>query len=686
MKGTIYITLCLLINIGLYANNLEKDPYVKFWKIAEDYLSYGDYTNALPFYLKADSVKSGSAELDYKIGMCYIYSPHHEKALPYLEKAYEEGYRDKEDPEMEKNLFFDAYESQSLFFNLGRAYHWNYKFDQAIRFYVMELDRYEIAYQNPHEKEDEKKVLENFIRQAERARVLIRDTVEFVVKNLGPEINTKYEELAPQISSREDMLIFTAASPTTTSEEKESFGEYMEDIYISYKTDNKWGKPVSIKNVNTKEHDAAIGLSPDGDELLIYRNNNHMTGDIYLSTKKGKTWSIPTKMPEGVNTKYLENSASMTQGGRFLYFTSNRFGGLGGEDIYMCERKLNGQWSEPKNLGSQINTPYDDDAPFITPDGKILYFSSKGHNSMGGFDIFKSTYDESLNTWTKPVNMGFPINTPEHDIFFVWSQDGQRAYFSSHRQDSYGMHDIYMMTLPKIPVYVKFAGLNGTVENSKGKSVRAEVRVLDFETGNLVAICNTSSKGDYKFKLKTDKKYKIQVSSKNTLPYEETMYFPQATQYYDATQDVILQLPKKGLTVTLKNVHFDYNKSTLRPESFSELDNFAAILKEEDKFEVEISGHTDDVGSDEYNLKLSLRRAQIVVDYLVTKGVDKDKIFAVGYGETSPVATNNTEEGRQENRRTDLTLHDDAKEGFAWKRKKKSKAKILLGQEAKEKK
>lgn len=684
MKRTIFIILGLLLNLGLCASSLDKNPYIKVLKKADAYLSYGEYSNALPYYLKADSINPGVAEVDYKIGMCYVYSIHHEQALPYLKKAYDEGFRNTKKPKMEKNMFFDAYESQSLFFNLGRAYHWNYYFDEAIEFYEKELERYETAYQDSHIKE--KGILRKFIRQAENAKVLVKDTVEFIVQNLGPTINTEYEEMAPQVTSDEDILIFTASYPNTTGGKKDAFGDYMEDVYISHKgQDGNWKKPIPIKKVNTGGHDAAIGLSPEGDELLIYRNNKHLTGDIYISTKENKSWSTPQKMPEGINTKYLENSASMVKGGNRIYFTSSRLGGLGGEDIYMCERKLNGEWSLPRNLGANINTPYDDDAPFIAADEKTLYFSSKGHNSMGGFDIFKSTYNDELDIWSTPINMGFPINTPEHDIFFVWSVDGKRAYFSSHRKDSYGLDDIYMMMLPEVDEkLVESVGLIGNVRNSKGKLLKAEVKILDYETGKTLSICNTSTKGDYNFKLNPNKKYKIQVNSKETIPYEEVLYLPEATSYYDARQDVVLQLPKKGLTVTLKNVHFDYNKSTLRTESYPELDKFAEILKNKEKFEVEIAGHTDNIGSDEYNLKLSLERAQVVVDYLISKGVNKKKIFAVGYGETTPVATNQTDKGRQENRRTNLTLHDN-REGKIWKRKKRKEAKILLGKAAKNK-
>jgi len=467
----------------------------------------------------------------------------------------------------------------------------------------------------------------------------------------------------PVISADETVLIFTSRRPGTTGGQiQESTGQYHEDIYLSVKDSaGQWTTPENIgTEINTAGHDASIALSPDGQELFVYKDDN--SGDIYISTLNGNKWSAPKKVLGAINSKYWEPSASISADEKTLFFTSDRPGGYGGRDIYVCNLLPNGQWAAPKNMGPDINTEYDDDAPFIHPDSKTFYFSSEGHKSMGGFDIFVSKYDADKKTWGKPENVGYPINTAGDDIFFVWSADGTRGYFSSIRADSYGDKDLYVVSRPKVSV--SLIVLKGRVfAEETEKAISATITIVDNETNKIVGITNSNSySGKYTVILPPGKNYGISVTANNFLPYSENVDIP-IGEYYELSKDIKLKPLTVGSVAVLKNVFFDSNKSELRKESFGELGRFAELLKENPDLYVEITGHTDNVGDNALNLKLSDERAKSVVKYLVSKGVNASRLYPVGYGEDFPVATNDTDEGKQLNRRTELIITEKVKEG-----------------------
>ncbi len=263
---------------------------------------------------------------------------------------------------------------------------------------------------------------------------------------------------------------------------------------------------------HTDIHDAAVGLSPRGDELFLYRggtNNfaSHIEGDIYMSTLKKNKWTEPVPVTE-INSPAWESHASVDSAEDFLVFTSDREGGMGGSDIYFCRKKLNGHWTTPENIGEFINTPYDEDGPFISPDGTKLYFSSKGHNTMGGFDVFYSEYLKDKGRWSRPENMGYPINTADDDIYFVWSADGERAYFSSEREDTYGGSDIYMLT--RNDQSTPLAELSGKILDKYAKTpVKSEIIVRDLLSNHLIGIFDSDETGNYKLRLKSGRKYNV---------------------------------------------------------------------------------------------------------------------------------------------------------------------------------
>jgi outer membrane protein OmpA-like peptidoglycan-associated protein len=429
---------------------------------------------------------------------------------------------------------------------------------------------------------------------------------------------------------------------------------------MSVKKDNEWTKAEKLGPViNTPSHDGCVGISPDGQEMFIYKVPKGMSkGDLYISSLKGDAWSAPVSMGDNVNSKSWEPSGSITSDEKAFFFTSDREGGFGGTDIYMVKKLPTGQWGLPIHLGPEINTSQDEDSPFIHADGKTLYFSSKGHTSMGGFDIFSIEVDvENGKVKGQPVNIGYPINTADDDIFFVWSADNKRAYFSSFREGGYGEKDLYV--LEREDAHSALVVLKGTIKACDGQlPIAATIVVTDNTTGKPIGVYNSNSKtGKYTVILPPGKNYGIAVEAPNYLFYSKNIDIPKLDHYVEIKDSICLEQFKIGTSIVLRNVFFDVNKATLRQESESELERLTEILKQNPTLKIQISGHTDSDGSDESNMKLSDARAHAVVEYLVMKkGINKDRLTWKGYGETKPVVPNDTPENKQLNRRTEFEI------------------------------
>jgi outer membrane protein OmpA-like peptidoglycan-associated protein len=338
----------------------------------------------------------------------------------------------------------------------------------------------------------------------------------------------------------------------------------------------------------------------------------------------------------------------------------------------MCEKLANGKWSKAVNLGPKINTEYDEESPFILPDGVTLYFASKGHESMGGFDIFTSTLSDD-GLWSTPENIGFPINTTDDDVFYVPTKDEKHAYYASAKEWGYGDLDIYKLSIITAKKIV--AHLKGIIfDELSYKPLEAKLQVSDAKTGDIIASFSSNSEtGDYYVSLPTGKKYNLTVSADKYLSHNEIVDIPDTISNPEINKAIILQklqtiAPKEnkimldnkevevGQRIILNNVFFDFDKFTLRPESAVELDKWVKFLKDNPTLKIEISGHTDNKGTAEYNYTLSDNRAEAVRDYFVENGVNKDRMTWRGYGFDEPIASNSTDEGRQKNRRTEIKI------------------------------
>lgn len=629
---------------SLYAQN-EK----KALKKADEHLGYEEYKQAIPFLKEAISYNANNALSQFLLGKAYFKVYEKKLALKHFEKAYKTN----------KNV------SPELTYYLGQCLHYVLRFDEAIEMYKNALTRY-------REKDPVHRKIRMAIGHCEYGKEAVKNPNDAKIVNLGPPINTKYAEHSPVINADESILVYTTIYPSNEGCRNDPMC-VLEDIYESTKEDGKWSKPKPIEAVNSNTHDATIGLSPDGQRLFIYRDPPR-AGDIFVSELEGNEWQKPASLGDPINTKYWEETVSLTADGKTLFFVSDRPGGQGRSDIYMCEMDENGKWGQPKNLGEKINTIFDERAPFMHPNGVELYFSSRGREEcIGGFDIYRSLLQED-GTWTEPENIGYPINTPDDDIYFVLSADHKTGYYASAKEGGYGDKDIYKIIMPEEkpaevvvedtviapkPVVVNaLTVLKGVVTDAKThKPLEAEVQVIDNDKNQVVAnFKSNSATGRYLVTLPAGRNYGISVERQDYLFKSVNVNIPKAEGFQEIVKDIELDKIEIGKAIILNNIFYDYDKATLRPESKAELDHLYNLMTENPGLKVEIGGHTDADGSDAYNQRLSESRSQSVVDYLVDKGVPKTRMVAKGYGESVPVAPNDTPENKQLNRRTELKI------------------------------
>lgn len=630
------------------------------------------FAMALPLYLKANDFNPNNALLNYKIGVCYIWSNYKWKAKPYIEKAFQ----------LNPNVAPDIH------YYIGRAYHLTMEWQKAIDEYKLYLKTL-----TPDKEKEKMADTQKKINECLNGIELVKNPVRVFIDNVGTAINSPYPDYGPVISADESVMMFTSRRPGMLSDLLDrNDGMPMEDIYISTNMSGTWLPSKNMgKPINSEVHDATVGLSADGQLMLIYLDDNG-DGNIYLCDQKGDFWSKPDKMGSSINTKSHESSASLSADGKTLFFVSNKEEDNVGaanktHDIFMVKKDEKGKWGKPVNIGKTINTEYNEESVFIHPDGKTLYFSSQGHKTMGGFDIFKSVWDETKQKWSEPENIGYPINTPDDDIDFVISASGKHGYYSSFKIEGQGEKDIYLISFlgPEKPPVINTEDfllaslsapvketvmqkveinqpaltiLKGTITDAlNNKPLEAEIELVDNTLNQVIATFKSNSAtGKYLVSLPAGKNYGIAVKKEGYLFHSENFDIPKTAAYQEVVKDVQLKNFTVGNKIILKNVFFDFDKSTLRPESYAELDRLVKLLNDYPNLKIEISGHTDSKGSDDYNLKLSQDRAAVVVNYLISKGIDKGRLKSAGYGETKPIATNDTDDGRQMNRRTEFEI------------------------------
>lgn len=492
------------------------------------------------------------------------------------------------------------------------------------------------------------------IASAEFAKAAISKPVPFKPVNLGPSINTIEEEYFPGLSTDESQLFFTRRDGRL------NIYAQNEDIFVSTRSDDKWLQSKNLGSpVNTKENEGAFSTSPDG-KFLIFTSCSRPGGvgrcDLWYTENVGNKWMEPVNLGKPVNTVEWESQPSLSADGVTLYFVSNRSDGYGGSDIWYSTKTESG-WSKPRNLGPNINTPGDEQFPFIHQDGRTLYFTSGGLPGMGKSDIFYTRLEQGK--WSDPVNLGYPINTHGDEWNFIVNRTGDVAYFASDGiEGGYGGMDIYSMELyesarPRITGYVKGVVFDIDTKEKLG----ADIELYQLASGDKMTTTHSDPKtGTFLLSLPSNDNYAFKAKAEGYLFHSEHFALTSSSLKEPFMLEIGLKKIRQGQTMVMKNAFFDVDKWELKEESRVELNQVAIFLNQNPELKVEIGGHTDNTGNEPHNLVLSKNRAESVYLFLINAGINSGRLSFKGYGSSVPVADNNTEAGRALNRRTELKV------------------------------
>lgn len=574
-----------------------------------------------------------------------------------------------------KVLELDPEYSFDILYKIGQAYHYGYKFDAAINYYSRYQQKIAGSSDAPGREFASADEVERKLYECEQGKIMVEFPENVEITNVGPEINSPHEDYAPVVNQDETMLIFTSRRILDNLNPDVASDNYpYEDIFVSTKIDSVWSAAQNIgQQINTLYHDANVGLSKDGTTLFIYKDANG--GDIFSAERDATgLWSEAKPMRPPINTSYAETTVTLTPDGQTLFFASNREGGYGGLDLWLTTKNNKGEWDEPINLGEEINSPYNEDGPFIGYDGKTLYFSSGGGEGMGGYDIYRVVYDSLSSSWYAPENMGYPINTPDHDIYFVPTKDGKNAYYSSVRDDGYGNSDIYMLKVPEELHHKEQAidpnvNLLVKVNDAEGNLIEATLLLTPLDGSRRLSAFR-KAKGEYRFISGANeiKQYQLIVASKGFVSQQVIILVPgieQKSFTFDKTVTLVNRTdtkPPVGVRNTytgkkLRNIYFDYNKSVVKNEYDDMVQKSVAYLKSNPSAKLLLTGHSDLTGAERYNINLSKNRADNVKKAMVAKGIGASRIQTKGEGYKYPIASNDQEEnGRELNRRVEFKI------------------------------
>ncbi len=544
LSPILLVFFCFITCAGAWAQggtNALVDRADKFFTLAKNYEA------ALPLYQQAVDKGVSDPMVHYRLGVCYTQAPslsEQYRAIPYLESAL----RQKAQTDIPDRVHY----------YLGQMYHKDIKVDEATR-------QLEIYQKSLTAGDKELKEVDRLLEVCKNAQFLIAENKGIVI-NSFKAINSKFTEYNPLITADESMLAYTAV--------REEKGKITEKVYTAQRDSRGvWSEatPIAIKS---KSHIGTAGISPDGQDMLVFIAGANNTGSLYTIHKEANGWSSPVTLGSPINSQYLETTASITPDGKTIYFASNRKDSYGGLDLYKSEKQANGNWGAPENLGPTINTEYDEDAPFIHPDSRTLFFNSNGHNTMGGTDIFKTYF--AGGKWQQPTNLGYPINTPTNDSYFTLTANAKIGYFSSERKGGLGGQDIYYFEMPAHEANIPITLIKGKilVGEDELKPVPTKIKVVDVDANREVQYVYRPdpATGKYLIILPPGKNYDLIIESEGYLPYTVNINLPNQQYFYELYQEITLRPIKQfdvtvGQEVSVKNAFYDTKneeKSTAR--------------------------------------------------------------------------------------------------------------------------
>lgn len=712
----IALILALLFPVSLTATPPAADVRVarkdrKFYRKAQEYFFFEEYNRAEPLLRQLTSQYPANATIHFEMGVCLFYSQTEKtRSLPWFEKALTIAGNDAD---------------ELLLYYAGTAYQMQNRFDDAIRCYS--------AMRKYADSPDMEKSIVRLIETCENGKQFMAHPVQVRVQNLGDNVNSAYPDYAPVFTGDEKLLLFTSKRKGSTGGNIADDGHFFEDVYMSHNSGLNEGwtsagrldtsyrmkrkgplrflftKAENVSEINTHDHDGSIAISPDGKKLYIFRYSDMWQASV---NENGR-WSRPKRLHESIDGKSShEPSLCISPDGQWLYFVSDRPGGRGGKDIYRCQRSGDDSWGTPENLGPNINTEYDEESPCLSADGKLLYFSSEGHNSMGGFDVFRSPMENGR--WMKPENLGYPINNGGDDVFYVPGRNGEYAYYASIQNNTLGDLDIY--AIEYLQQTHRMHVLLAEAENGRPAG-GARVWYTDRKNGRK-NLLETDASGEAVFNFDPGASYDISIERDGYRPALTSITFPASASLSNCYQQILFSLkknsagtaggqqidvysglfdldreagaagpaarasfmqgldkenPRPDLLVTrlkedypspadgptpgsvlFNSIYFEIEKADLSEASRVELDRAADYMKQHSTQRFEILGYTDNTGSESFNRELSQKRAEAARQYLIGKGVDPGQLRTVPKGMNDPVNGNDNEENRRKNRRVEI--------------------------------
>ena len=686
-KLTIFLTITFLFagtfsvlgqkDIRIKRRNFKlenKEGFREAWKSRREADNYfeegiGFFDKALEHYKEAYNYNPDNAALNYKMGVCYLSLRKNKKAITAFNKA----------------LSLDEEVAIDIFYLLARAYHLDYQFENAIKNYQRCLEKDII--EDLDKTSDEINV---YIRQCDNAQDLMQNPLRVNINNLGENINSKYDDYGSIIHPNDSVLYFTSRRKNEENDERWlGDNRFYSNIYRSYKINGEWSEAEIVpKRLRSDDNDAIVEITENPDRVYIY-NGDKDNGDIYYYEKKRGKWRGPKNFTNTVNTNSKESALCFSRDKRTLYYISAwEDETLGKKDIFATKKNNKGKWQYPSNLGGLVNSWLNEEGVYVNDRGTRIYFSSEGKNSMGGYDIFYADRDADGN-WQEPVNIGYPVNTPYDDLLFrIIDDSGKKGYFTSIRDDSHGRKDIYEViflgeekdfflmeeptklawdsqpdssiidkTPEKLAIDTTLYLVGDIKDSTNNKGIKGKIQIIDNEKNKIVSTYLSDTLGNYTVKLPEKKKYGVEVTAKDYLFFTDIIDLNKMEIKNDSIhKDFYLDKVEVGKKVVLENIYFETGKSKLKKESYEELGRVVDLLNNNPSIKLEISGHTDNVGSYVANKKLSKARAKSVVDYLTSKGISASRLKYEGYSFTQPIATNDTPEGRQKNRRVEFEI------------------------------
>lgn len=606
---------------------------IELYRQADNYRVRGQYQEAASLLIKAIERDKSFDEAYFRLALVYKATRSYSKSSEVLLSGLE--------------VTSDLRKRRAYYFELGENYLRLGNYDESLRW----LNEY-LAAESLNKSRIEQ--AERWKANAEYALANKPISTQLEAKPLSDSVNAFKMQYFPVLTANEQRLIFTRRMGVTD--------QYDEDLVISTRrADGTWSKPVSLSDqINSEYNEGTCTISADGRKLIFTScmgRKGYGNCDLFVSEKVGDRWSIPVNLGAEVNSAAWESQPSLSADGRTLYFVSDRKGGVGNRDLYSSSLQDDGTWTKAKNLGDTINTPYDEISPFIHANGRALYFTSNGRPGYGGYDIYRA--ERNRGKWSEPTNLGAPVNTFEDQFSFFITADGERGYYAHEENFRKDGTKIYEVQIPE-SLREKYRGnvVMGKVSDQQtGKPLKATVELFDLSNQEMISrVTSDSVTGEYVTVLSDGAEFALYVNAEQYMFRSLNFDYQQRSEDAPVTIDIALEPVSSGAAVVLNNIFFDTDKYDLKDKSITELNKVVRFLNSNPSVVIEIGGHTDDVGNKDYNLQLSLRRANAVKEFLVSKGINPTRLLQKGYGDTRPIRPNNSDLDRSFNRRIEIRV------------------------------